>query len=235
MGRRALNLTGQKFGKLTVKRFHSIQRKQFANHTVSFTLWVVQCDCGSPEKPIKGTSLTSGNTKSCGCARRHFSTNVPHNLDDADHRTQWLERSEVYCKYKYQARKRGLKWALSRSEFEALISGVCHYCGDPPSNRHHGIAYGGIDRKNNSWGYTAENVVSCCKICNLMKHAMSYEDFVAHILKVSHRVSLFLGVTSRPEVEAGLPHQPPSQASALAVGKRVMTEDVVFGLTNKHV
>lgn len=173
MGRRALNLTGQKFGKLTVKRFHSIQRKQFANHTVSFTVWVVQCDCGSPEKPIKGTSLTSGNTQSCGCARKHFPA-----------KTQRQEQSEVYWKYKYQAKKRGLEWMLPRPEFNALISDACHYCGDPPSNRHHGFVYGGIDRRNNSQGYTVENVVSCCRVCNLMKHAMSYEDFIAHILKV---------------------------------------------------
>ena len=55
------DLTGQKFGKLTViesagkldgRRYH----------------WLCQCECGK-EKVVLGSSLTSGNTKSCGCGK----------------------------------------------------------------------------------------------------------------------------------------------------------------------
>lgn len=52
------DLTGQKFGKLTV-----IERtKNQGKHTV----WVCKCECGNI-KIIRGSSLTSKNTLSCGC------------------------------------------------------------------------------------------------------------------------------------------------------------------------
>lgn len=55
-----LNLTGNKFGKLTVIG---------PEFTYSYTgKWRVRCDCGN-ERVVFGTSLTSGNTKSCGCLR----------------------------------------------------------------------------------------------------------------------------------------------------------------------
>ena len=57
--RKLHNLTGQKFGELTV-----IQRAE--NDIKGRTQWLCQCDCGK-QKIIRGSSLTSGNTKSCGC------------------------------------------------------------------------------------------------------------------------------------------------------------------------
>jgi hypothetical protein len=53
------DLTGQKFGELTV-----IQRAE--NDKKGRTQWLCQCDCGK-QKIIRGSSLTFGNTKSCGC------------------------------------------------------------------------------------------------------------------------------------------------------------------------
>lgn len=32
--------------------------------------WRVKCICGN-EKPVRGASLTSGNTRSCGCLTKH--------------------------------------------------------------------------------------------------------------------------------------------------------------------
>lgn len=32
--------------------------------------------------------------------------------------------------------------------------------------------------KDNSKGYTLENVVTCCKFCNYAKHTSTYEDFI---------------------------------------------------------
>lgn len=55
-----MELAGQRFGKLTVKRFSHIENKR--------TFWVCVCDC-NPEKEIiiKGKYLTNGDTQSCGC------------------------------------------------------------------------------------------------------------------------------------------------------------------------
>jgi hypothetical protein len=61
MGRPAVDLTGQVFGRLTVlHRGPSAGRK---------ARWVVRCECGT-EKVVSGSSLRAGGTVSCGCARR---------------------------------------------------------------------------------------------------------------------------------------------------------------------
>lgn len=54
------DLTGQRFGKLTVLRLSPIRR---GGHCY----WVCQCDCGSPLIEVGGTHLTRGDTCSCGC------------------------------------------------------------------------------------------------------------------------------------------------------------------------
>ena len=46
--------------------------------------------------------------------------------------------------------------------------------------------YNGIDRVDNSKGYTMDNVVSCCRICNVAKQKMTlqeYKDWVEKVYK----------------------------------------------------
>ena len=56
-----INLIGQKFGRLTV-----IKRLPNKNNRV---MWLCKCDCGNTVE-VRGDSLKSGNTKSCGCIHR---------------------------------------------------------------------------------------------------------------------------------------------------------------------
>ena len=56
-----LDLTGKRFGKLTVIKY-AFTRKGKA-------YWHCKCDCGN-EKDISGTHLVQGDIKSCGCYRR---------------------------------------------------------------------------------------------------------------------------------------------------------------------
>jgi len=55
------DLTGKKFGKLTVL--------EFAEKRGNTVYWKCVCDCGK-EKTIRSGHLTSGNTKSCGCLQK---------------------------------------------------------------------------------------------------------------------------------------------------------------------
>lgn len=54
------DLTGQRFGKLTV-----IERGP--NSTTNQTRWICLCDCGKTTNPIHGSALKNGLTLSCGC------------------------------------------------------------------------------------------------------------------------------------------------------------------------
>lgn len=60
---RKIDLTGQRFGKLTV-----VSRAENIGQSAA---WKCVCDCGNT-KNIRQYSLTSGNTKSCGCAKREL-------------------------------------------------------------------------------------------------------------------------------------------------------------------
>lgn len=53
------DLIGKKFGKLTII-------KRVENDKNNRTQYLCKCDCGK-EKIIRGSSITSGNTRSCGC------------------------------------------------------------------------------------------------------------------------------------------------------------------------
>ena len=59
---KAKNLTGQRFGRLTV-----IERAE--NYTINrqvHSAWVCICDCGNTAT-VRASSLRNGHTKSCGC------------------------------------------------------------------------------------------------------------------------------------------------------------------------
>lgn len=55
------DLTGQRFGRLTVVAVSS-EREKGGN-----AMWICRCDCGNITHPISGNSLKKGDTKSCGC------------------------------------------------------------------------------------------------------------------------------------------------------------------------
>jgi hypothetical protein len=55
-----LELTGRRFGRLTVVKFAG-------RHSHRDLLWCCNCNCGKKAIIVASTSLRSGNTKSCGC------------------------------------------------------------------------------------------------------------------------------------------------------------------------
>ena len=70
--------------------------------------------------------------------------------------------------YKRRAKQNGLCWEID-NEFAGLLKQPCHYCGAT-----HSI---GVDRVDNSKGYTKENSVPCCKPINMMKGTLSKNEF----------------------------------------------------------
>lgn len=61
------DLTGQRFGRLTVIR----RGENKCGHPA----WICQCDCGNVTH-ILGDSLRNGNTKSCGCFRKEVTSEL---------------------------------------------------------------------------------------------------------------------------------------------------------------
>ena len=54
------DLTGQKFGMLTVKYYYG-KDSRYKSY------WICDCDCGKENIKVRSDCLTTGNTTSCGC------------------------------------------------------------------------------------------------------------------------------------------------------------------------
>lgn len=82
-----------------------------------------------------------------------------------------------YKQYQSSARKRNHIFELTFEQFTQIFHSNCKYCGT--------VDCRGVDRIDNSIGYTYTNSASCCKICNKMKIDYSDECFIEHCKKVS--------------------------------------------------
>jgi hypothetical protein len=167
-------VSGDKFNRLTVLGFDHTGR-HFRNY------YLFKCDCGR-EKVILGSSVVSGNTKSCGCLGHETrkAKILPNNCGVINH---------LVLQYKRHARERNLEFSLDHDEFAHIISQPCYYCGLPPSNNKitkncAGFLYSGIDRIDSARGYTSGNVVAACAQCNKAKRDLGYDEFLSWVRRV---------------------------------------------------
>jgi hypothetical protein len=66
------------------------------------------------------------------------------------------------------AKVRGLSWELTLDQYSALVSSPCAYCENKIGNVQTELG-AGLDRIDNSLGYTTSNVVPCCGFCNKLR------------------------------------------------------------------
>lgn len=105
--------------------------------------------------------------------------------------------SDVIFSYKSNAKARGLKFELTNEECVKLFKSNCKYCQIGPTNNGKRqkvkgdirFKYTGIDRVDSSKDYTIDNVVPCCKQCNISKNDYSEEVFYEW-LKRAYKVSI---------------------------------------------
>jgi len=177
---RFVDLKGEKFGRLLV-----IERVFSKDKNVK---WLCKCDCGNKIEAF-GVNLKNGHVKSCGCYKSEITSNRTK-IGYGVH-----TKNRAYGNYESNARKRNISFDISFEQFLDLAKQNCYYCGSAPSNKYSSRAnngdfiYQGIDRKDNTKGYTVENCVSCCKICNRAKDTMTYQEFIEWINKVHKKVS----------------------------------------------
>lgn len=175
------DLTGQKFGKLTVIS-EAFRKKN--------VYWKCLCDCGN-ESIVLGVSLRNSHTTSCGCAKADAAfktarTRLSKNpvLSSANH---------VFGNYK--------DGNLQFSQFLEKSQQPCHYCGCDHKksniyNRYNrkrkmgttlnsledgNFYYNGLDRIDNTRAHDFDNVVPCCKWCNSAKLTKTTDEFIEWI------------------------------------------------------
>lgn len=194
-----IDLTEIKFGRLTVLR-RSVKKSR--NREI---FWWVKCACGK-EKEVLGSHLKKGLIKSCGCYHRE--------VIGALNRLEYGLASKriSYRQYRDNARHKQISFELSFEYFLELTKQDCHYCGSEPLNfkksngygSNGGFTYNGIDRIDNTKGYTKENSITCCKICNFAKRNMFYDEFISWGKKLGDHLNVKEGNKMELEKEMEL-------------------------------
>lgn len=84
-----------------------------------------------------------------------------------------------YSQYKTSNIKtRNILFDINKYEYTELINGKCYLCGLNTESM-------GIDRKDNTKGYTSDNCFSCCKYCNQMKLNFNYDNFIKRMKNIT--------------------------------------------------
>lgn len=135
------------------------------------SMWLFECICGR-QKVISAYRVANGIIKSCGCIKNR--------------RKEKSFYKRMFHIYKRGAKNREHQFSLTLNDFINLVKQNCFYCDTTPKENatytylinEHTEYVNGIDRKDNSLGYTLSNTVSCCKICNSMKMKLDYKTFI---------------------------------------------------------
>ena len=103
--------------------------------------------------------------------------------------------NSLIARYKKRAENKGMVWELTTEEFRRLTKENCYLCGAEPStiapSRYKpagDYVYNGIDRVDNSKGYTDSNSKACCWTCNSIKKNRSLAELLEWIEKVHDNI-----------------------------------------------
>jgi len=182
---KSLDMVGKKFGRLTV-----INKDYSQNKYLKYPYLLCRCECGT-EKIINKSALMAGHTRSCGCLNKE---NVKKWAEGNKLAFGLSNKRSVIRIYKKMAKKRGYIFNLSDEQSINIMQQDCYYCGAKPNNistskRSFGdFIYNGIDRVDNERDYTIDNVVSCCKICNIAKNNLTLQEFQDWIKRVYNKI-----------------------------------------------
>ena len=172
-----VDLSDRRFGRLVVAR----RLCSIGGHSV----FECECDCGKVVN-ISGPQLKHREVVDCGCSGSVFRPLI-QTLDGAKRqRFQYVRNN---------SKQRQIAFDLSLEDFMRFSEQACCYCGSAPyktallNTTGDNWRYSGLDRLDSSRGYSSNNVVPCCEVCNIMKASLSVADFYAHLERIkSHRV-----------------------------------------------
>jgi hypothetical protein len=177
-----VDMVGKRFGRLTVIK------RSFPNTKNGCAKWLCRCDC-EKEKIVEGRSLRRGSTKSCGCLHKEGL----YKLRKSELDSKSLNMRQALIAYKRHAKKRNVAFGLSEKQFVEITQKDCFYCGAKPNNISdrayllESYIYNGIDRVDNTNGYTIDNVVPCCKKCNYAKNDMTLQEFKNWVKRIYNK------------------------------------------------
>lgn len=165
------DLTGMRFGRLVVIEFAYVKITPCSRKA----MWRCKCDCGN-EKIIRGSSLTGGISKSCGCLAKEvaskkqtkhsgFGTRL-YNVWDSMRQRCNNPKNKAYHNYGGRGVKiceewndylKFKEWAYANGYDEMAEKGVCT-----------------LDRINNDGPYSPDN----CRWCSMKQQSRNKRDTI---------------------------------------------------------
>lgn len=148
-----------------------------------------KCDCGEILKKVVLSKLKDNSVKCCkNCSFKNRELNKEKIVSQLEQ----LYNNNIVNRCKNS--KKEIINNLSFEDFKLLTSQNCYYCNEEPKTclrfKHRKylntteIKINGIDRINSNIGYSIENCVSCCTICNKMKSDLEQSEFYLKIEKI---------------------------------------------------
>ena len=188
-------IPGQKINRLTVISYKEGK-------------WLCLCDCGNYiEKETN--SITSGNTKSCGCFSKENSQKLIKTIIKANTKfSPNISSARKIWRYYLSMDKKRMNedTNLSFEQFYSLTQQNCFYCGINSSNKYNAFLskkkssqyakdngwfiYNGLDRVDNSKPHNIDNVVPCCHTCNSAKSDRTISEFYNHIDSLRENIDI---------------------------------------------
>lgn len=153
------------------------------------------CDCGKEKLLITYNLTKTGNpTRSCGCLLTTYLVNLNKSRKGILKLPYGHSALNYVLKnYKNNAKERGLQWSLSKEICYKLLTSNCFYCNIPPQFMSKEMSYeykwNGLDRQDDTKGYFADNVVTCCKMCNIAKNNYTLKEFKEWINRVYNHLN----------------------------------------------
>ena len=162
--------------------------------------WIVKCiKCGKEQQQSIG-NIKKHTKNTCFYCEHPDSTKAAFNRTRLD---QMPIDERIYYYYKGNVERNNKKpgakqksFELSLEEYSKLIHSDCYYCGAPPTSDNIWnksgkrkcdddlIYINGVDRIDANGGYTLDNCVPCCPICNKMKMDFTLKTFYQQIEKI---------------------------------------------------
>jgi hypothetical protein len=162
---RLIDLTGQRFGRLTVL---------CRDNDISPIYWRCQCDCGK-SKTILGTSIRDGRARSCGCliAEAAKSRMTKHGKSEISEYRSWESmKNRCFRKTYHSYQRYGGRGITVCEQWINDFAAFYAYIGPKPSKHH------SLDRINNNKNYEPGNVRWASKIEQSRNSSKTKIDFI---------------------------------------------------------
>jgi hypothetical protein len=144
------------------------------------------CNCGKDYEKY----LTRYNKESKLCKHCNETQQVQDDKRkdrERNYKEEYIKNLKTYYKqYIKNALKRNYTMELQFEDFEKLVKQKCYYCDYIKEGEANGI-----DRVDNSKGYSKENCVACCELCNNIKFTYEPLFFIekCQIISKQNKVS----------------------------------------------